>query len=82
LWILIIIGILAVLIVFFGIYVMRKGKQKLEPIQSGMAIGGIIGMLVGIALVEFLGYEYPLPFVLWLIGMAGGQVAGWFYKRK
>jgi hypothetical protein len=82
LWILIIIGILAVLIVFFGIYVMRKGKQKLEPIQSGMAIGGIIGMLVGIALVEFWGYEYPLPFVLWLLGMAGGQVAGWFYKRK
>jgi hypothetical protein len=81
-WLLVLIGVLAVFTVFLGIFVMRKGRQKLDPMQSGMAVGGIVGMIVGILLVEFWGYEYPLPFVLWLLGMAGGQLIGWFYKRK
>ena len=81
-WILIVIGILAVLLVFLGLYVLRKERQKLDPMQAGMAIGGILGMVVGIALVELWGYEYPLPFVLWLFGMAGGQLIGWFFKKK
>ena len=66
------IGILSVLIVFLGIYVMRKGRKKLDPMQSGMAVGGILGIIVGIALVELWSYEYPLPIVLWFLGMAGG----------
>ena len=81
-WILITIGILAVIGVLIGIFAMRKGRQKLDPMQVGMAIGGILGILAGITLVEFWGYKYPLPFILWLLGMAGGQLAGWFYKRK
>ncbi len=81
-WIPILIAILGVLIAFIGIYIFHKGKQKLEPMQIGMAIGGIVGILVGIALVELWGYEYPLPFVLWFLGMAGGQLADWLLKRK
>ena len=81
-WILIVIGILAVLLVFLGLYVLRKERQKLDPMQAGMAVGGILGMEVGIALVELWGYYYPLPFILWLLGMAGGQLTGWLYKRN
>ena len=47
-----------------------------------MAIGGIVGIVVGIVLVELFGYEYPLPIILWFLGMAGGQLTGWLYKRK
>jgi hypothetical protein len=81
-WILIMIGIIAVLIVLLGIYVIGRGKQRLNPMQAGMTVGGIAGMVIGIALVELWGYEYPLPFILWLLGMAGGQLSGWLYKRK
>ena len=76
------IGILTVLIVFLGIYFLRRERQKLDPMQAEMAVGGILGIVVGIALVELWGYEYPLPFVLWLLGMAGGQLIGWFFKIK
>jgi hypothetical protein len=72
----------SVLIVFLGIYVLRRERQRLDPIQAGMAVVGILGIMDGIALVELWGYEYPLPFVLWLLGMAGGQLTGWFFKRK
>ena len=81
-WIFITIGILAVILGLIGILVMRKGRQKLDPMPVGMAIGGIVGMVAGITLVEVWEYEYPLPFILWLLGMAVGQIAGWLYKRK
>ena len=81
-WTLITIGILAVLVLLAGLYFLRKGKTKMHPMQKGMALGGIAGMLIGIALVEFWGYEYPVPFILWLLGMAGGQLIGWLYRRK
>jgi hypothetical protein len=81
-WILISIVIIAVLVVLLGLYVLRKGKAKMHPMQKGMALGGIAGVLIGIALVELWGYEYPVPFILWMLGMAGGQLIGWFYSRK
>lgn len=80
-WI-IIVGILAVIVILFGIFVMRKGKMRTHPMQTGMAFGGIVGMLIGIALVEFWGYEYPIPFILWMLGMAGGQFISWLYSKK
>ncbi len=80
-WILIAIGILAVIIGLVGIYAMRRGKTPLEPMSAGMVAGGIIGVVVGILLVEFAGFEYPFPFILWLLGMAAGQIIGLIYKK-
>jgi hypothetical protein len=81
-WILITVGILAVLVILFGLFVMGKGKKKIHPMEKGMALGGIVGVLIGIALVEFWGYEYPVPVILWMLGMAGGQLIGWLYNKK
>jgi hypothetical protein len=39
-------------------------------------------MVVGILLVEFAGFEYPFPVILWLLGMAAGQIVGLVYKKK
>ena len=47
----------------------------------GMAIGGIIGAVIGVAAVEFAGFEYPFPAILWLLGMAAGQIIGAVYKK-
>jgi hypothetical protein len=81
-WILISVGVLLVISGLLGLYVTRKEKKKMDPMQKGLAIGGIAGAITGIALVEFFGQSYPLPFVLWLLGMAIGQLAGWLYKKK
>ena len=80
-WILIAIGILAVIMGLVGIYVMRSGKKPLEPMSAGMLAGGIAGVVAGILLVEFAGFEYPFPFILWLLGMAAGQITGLIYKK-
>jgi hypothetical protein len=81
-WILITVGILAVIVVLLGVFLTRKEKTKMHPMEKGMAWGGIAGMLFGIALVEVWGYEYPVPFILWMLGMAGGQLIGWLYREK
>ncbi len=75
--------ILAIVILLALLFVLiyRKKEKKLKPMSKGSVIGGIIGMLAGIALVEFWGYDYPLPFILFLLGMAAGQVVGYFYQR-
>ena len=81
-WILIAIGILAVIIGLVGIYAMRRGRTPLEPISAGMVAGGIAGVVVGILLVEFAGFEYPFPVILWFLGMAAGQIIGLIYKKS
>lgn len=81
-WILITIGIAAVVIILLGLFVIGKGKVRIHPMEKGMALGGIVGVLIGIALVEFWGYEYPLPAILWMLGMAGGQLIGWLYNTR
>jgi hypothetical protein len=52
------------------------GKQFI-----GMGVGGVAGAIIGILLVEYGGYSYPLPAVSWMIGMAAGQVGGILYSR-
>jgi len=81
-WTLISVVVLGILIILAGLYFMRKGEKKMHPMETGMAVGGIIGVLIGIALVEFWGYEYPVPFIFWMLGMAGGQLIGWLKNRK
>jgi uncharacterized membrane protein YfcA len=80
-WILITIGILAVIIGLVGIYATRRVKTPLEPMSTGMVAGGIAGVVVGILLVEFAGFEYPIPVILWFLGMAAGQIIGLIYKK-
>jgi hypothetical protein len=80
-WILITIGILVVVLGLVGIYAMRSGKKPLEPMSTGMLAGGVAGVAIGILLVEFAGFEYPLPFIFWLLGMATGQIIGLIYKK-
>lgn len=80
-WILITIGVLVIILGIVCIYAMRKGKRPLEPMSVGMAAGGIIGVAIGILLVELAGFEYPLPFIIWLLGMAAGQIIGLLYKK-
>lgn len=80
-WILVTIGIIALLLIL-AMFFMRKRIAAMQPKDKGMAFGGIAGMLIGIALVEFWGYEYPVPFILWMLGMAGGQLMGWLLSKK
>ena len=81
-WILISIGLLAIILVLFWLYVMRSGKKPIEPMSAGMALGGIIGAIAGILLVEFAGFEYPVPAILWMLGMAAGEIIGLLYKKR
>ena len=81
-WVLKLTRILVGIIGILGIYVARKRRQKIDPMSAGMTIGGIAGMVNGVALVELWGYDYPLPFVTWMLGMAAGTIAGLLYKRK
>ena len=82
----IIIVILVLILVLFGIFLYRNknkaGKAQLPRYSLGGAIGGIIGSVVGIALVEFAGYSYPLPIILFFLGMAAGQIAGYLYQKR
>lgn len=74
---------IVILLALIFVFIYRKGQKKmLKPMEKGSAIGGIIGMLAGIALVEFWGYDYPVPFILFLLGMAAGQVIGYLYQRR
>jgi len=76
-----VIGILIVILGLVGIYAVRRGKTPLEPMSAGMVAGGIVGVVIGILLVEFAGFEYPFPIILWFLGMAAGQIIGLVYKK-
>ncbi len=80
-WILIAIGILAVILGIVGIIAMKRGRRPLDPMPVGMAAGGIVGVAVGIGLVELAGFEYPFPFITWMLGMAAGQIVGLLWKK-
>ncbi len=77
------IAVVAIIIAILAIIASLKFRGKMmQPMDKGMVYGGIAGMLAGIALVEFYGFEYPVPFILWMLGMAGGQLIGWFMGKK
>lgn len=81
--------VILLVLVVAGLFFFWKNLKKTEPTEArkvarwsiGMAVGGIIGAVTGIALVEFAGYSYPLPAVLWMVGMAAGQVGGILYSK-
>lgn len=60
-WVLIATGIAAVIIGLAGVYAIRSGRRPLEPMSAGMLAGGVVGVTIGILLVEFAGLEYPSP---------------------
>ena len=74
--------ILAAVFVLLLFFLFQVKKTKTDPMGKGMALGGIAGMLIGIALDEFGGYEYPVPVIFWMLGMGGGQLIGWLYSKK
>ncbi len=84
--------ILAVIlfIVIAGLFLFWRTLKKVESKEAqnvvrwsiGMSIGGIAGIVIGIILVEFAGYSYPLPFILWMLGMAVGQISVILYNRS
>lgn len=77
------------LLVIAGLFLFwkKRGEMESEEAKSvarwsiGMAIGGATGAVIGIILVEFAGYSYPLPVVLWMLGMGAGQVGGTLYSK-
>lgn len=77
------------LLIIAGLFVFWKNLKRVESKEAqnvgrwsiGMAIGGIAGAVIGILLVEFAGYSYPLPAIFWMIGMAAGQLGGVLYNR-
>jgi len=82
-WVLIVIGAVVVILGLVWFYAKRNGKSlTAEPMYIGMAAGGIVGAVTGILLVEFAGFEYPFPAILWMLGMAAGLIIGQVYKKK
>jgi len=77
-------------IVIAGLFLFWRTLKKVESKEAqnvvrwsiGMSIGGIAGIVIGIILVEFAGYSYPLPFILWMLGMAVGQISVILYNRS
>jgi hypothetical protein len=81
--------VVVVLLVLAGLFLFWRTRSRVTSEEAravvrwsiGMTTGGIAGIVIGIMLVEFAGYSYPFPFVLWLVGMAAGQVGGILYNR-
>lgn len=79
-----ILGLLIGGLVFFW-----RSRRNIQPGEAkalgkqfiGMGVGGAAGAIIGILLVEYWGYSYPLPVVLWMIGMAAGQIGGILYSK-
>jgi len=84
-----IILVVVLALVISGLLLFLKNIKKVESREAqgvvqwsiGMAVGGTVGIIIGILLVEFAGYSYPLPFVLWFGGMAIGQLSGVLYNK-
>ena len=70
------------ILLVLGLAVFLKRGMKLTPMHRWQAMGGIVGMLVGIGFVEFAGYPYPVPFITWLFGMSAGTLYGNYLKRR
>lgn len=72
-----------------GLVIFWRRRRNIPPGEAkplsgqfiGMGVGGVAGAIIGILLVEFGGYSYPLPVVSWMLGMAAGQVGGILYSK-
>lgn len=81
--------VVVLILVIVGLFLFWKNLRKVESGEAkrvvrwsiGMAIGGITGVVIGIMLVEFAGYSYPFPVILWMLGMAAGQLGGILYDK-
>ncbi|MBU7040850.1 MAG: hypothetical protein HXS45_08565 [Theionarchaea archaeon] len=85
-WIVLILVIVLLIAGVITFWIDRKNKQSEETRERGkwsigMGLGGAFGAVIGILLVEYGGYSYPLPVILWMMGMAAGQVVGIVYSR-
>lgn len=92
-WIILIAVIFLLAVVIFlvigGLVLFLKSLKRVESKEAknvirrsiGTIIGGITGIVVGMLLVEFAGYPYPLPFILWMLGMTAGQLGGFIYSK-
>lgn len=84
-----IILVVVLLLVMAGLFFFWRNYRQVESKEAkrvsrwsiGMGIGGITGAVLGIMLVEFADYSYPLPVILWMLGMAAGQLGGIIYSR-
>lgn len=84
-----IILVVVLALVISGLFLFFKNIRKVESREAqgvvrwsiGTIVGGIAGVIIGILLVEFAGYEYPLPVVFWFGGMAIGQLSGILYNK-
>jgi heme A synthase len=84
-----IILVVVLLLIIVGVFLFWRTRSRVTSEEAqdvvrwsiGMTAGGIAGIVIGIMLVEFAGYEYPLPVVLWFFGMAAGQIGGVLYNR-
>ncbi len=85
-WIILIVVLLLVIVAMFLYW---RTRSEVKPGEAkevarwsiGMSIGGIAGVVIGIMLVEYAGYSYPLPVITWMLGMAAGQLGGVLYSR-
>ena len=85
-WIILVVVLLLVVACLFFFWkncrqVESKEAKRVAGWSIGMGIGGISGAVIGIMLVEFADYTYPLPAILWMLGMAAGQLGGILYSR-
>lgn len=83
-WVLFMVVAIGVILLALAAYVFvtNRKARKFNKWDTAMAWGALVGAFIGIGLVEFGGYEYPLPFILLLLGSAAGQVIGFLVKHR
>ena len=83
-WIIVAIGVLALLLGAAAIYV-RRTRQGARPTESRFAYGLVIGMVVALAIAiplsEVGGYHEAMSYAVWA-GMAGGSIIGFLLDRR
>ena len=83
-WIIVAIGVLALLLGVAAIYV-RRTRQGLtrtrSPFMTGLAIGMVVAVAIAIPLSELGGYHGAMSYAV-PAGMAGGSIIGFLLDRQ